>query len=293
MESLGKTDISIDSRIVGSLTVRRLRFETALTPRIGLDLSVMLFEKEADTALDRILPFGLTDFRGELRWASQSGPIVEYLQPTQPIDLRSLSYPHDQEISLSARIDWQTIERMEQMRGGDAPSFWFSPICAVVQDGEWRRGHLSGTGLSVPREHWLDYLRHIGYGRVEVLEVPIPAPAGDEVQEAVGYARKARAMLSQGGFSEAASECRLCFEALNAAVKKAGFDDIKKLASERVGHEKPGAEYSKILAGVGQLTAGAHHYYGRHWRWARGETQFQVRLAEATIGLVGGWLEED
>jgi hypothetical protein len=284
MQSIGESEILIESTIVGKVRVQHLAALDALRPRIGLlvgvdlnPISGSLHSRQAPPD-----PYWLTDLGGDLR-LTEKGPsigIVQWIGARR--EVRALPYPSESQLQLACDLDPWTLERLEHQRDGNDLALWIELWPRLEHPGGYLSASIRGFRLSVPRSDWLRFLEGVGYGTYELIELRIPDGSGDLAHRAVEGTREAQRRLWAGDHAAALTECRKAIEAL------AALDPDRDLGAllSRAHDARRGKLYSVISSRLRDLASIAVHDYGRDATFSRTEIGFLIRTTASLAALV-------
>lgn len=284
MQSIGETEILIESTIVGKVRVQHLAALDALRPRMGLMVGVDLnpITGSLHSGQSRPDEYWLTDLGGDLR-LSEKGPsigIVQWIGMRR--EVRALPYPSESQLQLACDLDPWTLERLEKQRDGKDLALWIELWPRLEHPGGYLSASIRGFRLSVPRVDWLRFLEGVGYGTYELLELRIPDGSAALAHRAIDGIREAQRRHWAGDHAGALTECRKAIEALG---ELAPDRDLGKLLGGA--HDaRRGKHYSGIASKLKELASIAVHDYGREATFSRTEIGFLIRTTASLAALV-------
>lgn len=183
--------------------------------------------------------------------------------------------------TLVADLTLGQVERLEEVRAGAEPRFLLR-VFGVVRTGEevWRVS--DQMDWLVPRERWIAVLTGMKYGRVLLVEVPIPETDGDPgVAKAAALLGEAQRAQLRGEFREAVGCCRASLEALEGVVGRGEGPqepDRKKRSK--------GARLREVRTSIRALADLAHHpgdQVGSATVWTRSDSLAAVTMVAAIL----------
>lgn len=284
MQSIGETEILIESTIVGKVRVQHLSALDALRPRLGLPIGMDLNPVSGSLYSGQTPPdqYWLTNLDGDLRLC-EKGPsigIVQWIGMRR--EIRALPYPSESQLQLACDLDPWTLERLEKQRDGKDLALWIELWPRLEHPGGYLSASIRGFRLSVPRSDWLRFLEGVGYGTHELIELRIPDGSGDLTHRAIEGIRQAQRRLWAGDHGSALTECRKAIEAL------AALDPGRDLGAllGRAHDARRGKLYSGISSKLKELANIAVHDYGRAATFSRTELGFLIRTTASLAALV-------
>lgn len=284
MQSIGETEILIETTIVGKVRVQSVSALDALRPRIGLLTGVDLNPIHGSLHSGQPPPdqYWLTDLGGDLR-LHDKGPSIGTVQWIgMRREVRALPYPSESQLQLACDLDPWTLERLERHRDGQDLTLWIELWPRLEHPGGYLSASIRGFRLSVPRSDWLRFLEDAGYGTYELLEIRIPNGNKNLAHRAIDGVRDAQRRLWAGDHAGALTECRKAIEALEALAPS------RDLAAHlgRVHDSRRGKLYSGISSRLKELASLAVHDYGREASFSRTEIGFLIRTTASLAALV-------
>lgn len=152
---------------------------------------------------------------------------------TPPLTLNT-KYNQGGTIVLLISLDLFRIEYMEERRSGDMP-LRVDIIPWIAKHYETtRKDKLSGyeqfetnyhqLSLLVPQSHWVDkVLPGLGYGKMQLLEVPIPATViGASLARTVSELQRSQDAMKNGDYNKALGSCRHALDTLSTLIPYKG-----------------------------------------------------------------------
>jgi len=284
MQSIGETEILIESTIVGKVRVQHLTALDALRPRIGLLVGVDLnpIDGSFHSGQPRPDQYWLTDLGGDLR-VSEKGPsigIVQWIGAHR--EVRALPYPSESQLQLACDLDAWSLERLEAHRDGKDLGLWIELWPRLEHPGGYLSASIRGFRLAVPRADWLRLLEGVGYGTYELLELRIPDGNSDLAHRAIEGLRDAQRRLWAGDHGGALTECRKAVEALESLAPGGKLNEL--LAGPI--HPERAKAYAGIASRLKAIASTAVHDYGREATFSRTEIGFLIRTTASLASLV-------
>ena len=291
MTRLGQGDLILRNHRVGQIWVSEVEADQAFQPRLLLQAGCQLQDVPARSRPNRPAQKALTGFRiatlgGQLRWESESGPVIGDLSfPMKLEHTQSYAYLVEGLFTMCCDIPLQVLKRLEDKRGGMAVILWMDLAGSWAIDGSIEPILQNPWRITVPTAMWDKFLVDMDYGDYDVLEVRRVLTEGGDLQAAVDQLRAAR-VLVQTDPVEAVGKCRQVIECLVKALKGQGFKGIAGYLEECTDARR-GEEYGNIVFAIKRLTSMPHHIYAEDSRFAHPEARALVRLCEALVGIVG------
>jgi hypothetical protein len=289
--TLGEIDISFGSSSVGRLRVHGIHAESALFPRLVIDVGVSLYPVEgtsASASSGKLRSLELHDALGELRLSEHGDVLGSALwNEARPV-IRAYGAAAEHHMKFVCDLDFWRLEQVERRRAGAAPKLWLQVWPRVVADGEALEVRVPPIPMDVPREKWLEFYSQAGGTQYEILEVRYSPKAAEQFARALSRTREARSKILEGEYDAAVGLCRNVIEALGQELRtgETGEDPLGKLFLART-DERRAKEYSGIVSRLRQLASFAHHELGDPVTYSREEAAFVVRLTESVLALVG------
>lgn len=288
--SFGEADVTINSRIVGKVRVLRLFSDSAVYPRIALDVGCVLYEMPDGqfTAGVPLANYELIDLAGELRLAEHVACVAPVYWSGHDRRISSTgAHPYENQLRLVADLDPWRLERIEAARSGAAPPFWLYLWLGFQAGGQVFREKVGPMRLDVPRETWLEFLAAVRHDEFEIIEVRFDKASAERFRKAVEEVKSARARLLSGDYNDAVAACRRAIEAisLESDIGKEAADWEKEL--QPATDQKRADHYASIMSKVKQLANLAIHPSAQPVSYSRGEARFIVRTTENLMALVG------
>lgn len=287
MTSLGEEDISSNSWVAGRVRVLNIYADSALYPRLGMTLGIVLNDLTASrggNAGPLVEWHGVT---GELRLSEQGNAIglLSELNPRRPI--RPSTFNSESQVRLTCELDPWRLEVIERHRNGAPPNLWVELWPKLISSDGPTDGSIRSFRLSIPREQWLEFLGKVASSQFDVLEIRYSASEAERFQRAIARTREARGQISAGEYDAAVAECRKVLEALTHELKQEGERDPLIPLFEQRTDARRAKEYLGIIARIKQLSGFVHHDFGTPLTYTRAEAQFLLRTTESVLSLVG------
>jgi|GEM_PF-5200750 len=163
---------------------------------------------ESDPAKARPLEIG-----GSLSWPGEGG--AGLLIPRQPVGGGT--------IGLVAPISDAQLASIEERRGGGEPNLEITLTgLAIRGDGRTATYKLawSPQPFSVPRDRWRDALAACGYGRIHIIELPVPPDVNDVWARSAQMLARASAEFSEGRYGETMGNARNALQELVGVLER-------------------------------------------------------------------------
>lgn len=296
MVSFGTGEFMHESISVGKIEVIAVRGIKAAGPRLLLQIKhelrpspVQFFEPPWKGPVGN---YEVLDLSGELRLGN-NGPSLGLLAWVERRGYcRSFEPRGDGQVQLVCDLDWPRVERLEEYRNGREILFTVELWPLVLAKGHMLGVHVPPFSVRIERDSWVQVLAGLGYGPVDILEVPRDTMTQTTVQRAAVLLREAHEHIGRGYFDGAAALCRQALEAASHALAipartKEGQDPWKTfLTSLREPHIAE--KYAGIASRLKQLAGFAHHEPNdvAPPNYSRQEALFLVRSTEALVGLL-------
>ena len=293
MPSIGEGDLIVNSQNVGTIRVLYIFPDSAIYPRLGIQLGVSLREvPESEASFGRsLVGYELRELAGELRLTENADAFgtLSWAGPRRYV--RSSSSGFEAPVKCVCDLDLFRLELFERHRNGTAPKFYVQVWPVLVKGSEFLDADVRSFEVRVPREMWLDFLSRAGGHDYEIIEVHYGPKEREHFQRALERAREARVKLVAGEYDEAVGLCRKVLEALGHEIGSGDSDNSLKALLVRATDEKRGTEYAGIVSKLKQLAAFAHHDFGSPLTYSRTETQFIIRTTEGILSLASSLAE--
>jgi hypothetical protein len=296
VSSIGEADLIFNSRGIGKIRALYIFPDSALYPRLGIQISVSLYETgntPQPASGTRPVGYELLALTGELR-VSEHGPVIGTVHwAERPRPLQTFSFPTDHQLKLICDLDHLRIERIEVLRAGKAPSLSLQLWPTLLRGGELLDGQIRPISLQVARDSWLEFLSRTRSDQYEVIEVRFRPEEAPAYKAALEHVRTARLRLDAGDPKAAVGACRLALDAIideNPRITKSQRPEETKelwLFAEERSHRKSVEQYKIMFSKLQQMTSTAHHHYAAGVEFRRSEAQFAIRMCEALIALLG------
>ena len=286
MTRLGQGDLRLRHSNVGTIWVSRVTAGAAFQPRIELAAGCQVQEiPKSQTSPEGIVGFTIAALGGQLRWKSDTGPVIGDLSIPKGLEhFRADAYSHEHSFTMCCDVPHQVLSRLEIERAGALPVFWMDLAGSWAIDGGTEPIYQSPWRFEVPTEMWLAFLSTSGYEDFDVVELRRVLKEGGSVQGAIDYLNAARALVSSDP-PKAVGICRMVVEALQAILMDQGYatltDYIRACTDERRGEH-----YGSIISSVMRLASINHHHFGQDCVFTRPEALALVRLCEALLLMV-------
>lgn len=218
MASLGESDLMSSSRTIGKTRALFIFADSAIYPRLGIQLGCTLYESTSTLSANEppFVGYELRDLAGELRLA-ESGPVVGTIHwSDRHRRVRSSDHPYEQSLKLTCDLDHLRLERLDEPRGSKAPTLWLQLWPRLARDGHILESEVRAFSLGISQEQWLDFLSRTRTDQYELIEVRFNPANADAFKRALDHLRTARATLDAGDPRAAVGHCRLALDALLA-----------------------------------------------------------------------------
>jgi hypothetical protein len=287
MPSIGECDLIVNSQVVGTIRGLYIFADSAVYPRLGIQLSISLRDvPESELSFGKsLVGYELRDITGEIR-LSENADVLGALSWAGPRRyVRSSASGFESQVKCVCDLDPFRIELVERRRNGAPPKFYVELWPVLVRGSEFLDAHVTSFELRVPREGWLEFLARAGGHDYEIIEVQYGPMEREHFQRALQRTREARGKLAAGDYDEAVGLCRKALEALSHEIPVLDSENPLKSLFVRGTDEKRGAEYTGIVSKLKQLAAFAHHDFGSPLTYSRAEAQFIIRTTEGVLSL--------
>jgi len=143
------------------------------------------------------------------------GRVVSWRDPVL-VDVRGYRGSTTSELALD--LDLARVEALEELRLGEGLDFRVT-LWARVQSKSGYSNLSEELSFSVNQGTWVELLGQMGYGRIMLLEVPVPDEDGSpELVAATTHLANAQKEMELGHYREAVGTCRDVLEALSVAL---------------------------------------------------------------------------
>lgn len=287
MSRLGQGDLSVRSYRAGTIWVSRVAADAALQPRMALSAGYQVQDLRATEEFpEGVVAFGIAALGGQLRWRSETGPVVGDLSIPKGLQhFRSTNHAYEHTFTMYCDVPHYVLSRLEDERGGAPPVFWMDLAGSWAMAGSIQPIYQRPWRFQVPTDMWLAFLAESGYEDFEIVELRRVLKEGGDLQRAVDYLNAARRVVSSDP-PKAVGICRLLVEALDKDLRDQGYGAITHHLTVCT-DELRGGEYGRIVAAVKQLASMNHHDFGRNSVFTPPEALALVRLCEALLLMVG------
>jgi len=287
MSRLGQGDLHFRNYRVGTVWVSRVAADVAFQPRLALSAGCQVQDLSATEEFpEGVAGFTIAALGGQLRWRSQTGPVVGDLSIPKGLQyLRSTNHPHEHAFTICCDVPHRVLSRLEAERGGVSPVFWMDLAGSWALDGSIQPIYQDPWRFEVPTDMWLTFLAASGYEDFDVVEIRRVLREGGDLLRAVEYLHAARKLVSSDP-SKAVGICRLLVEAVERTLEDHGYGKIADHLTSCT-DERRGKQYGRILSCVKQVAALNHHDFGQSSIFSRPEALALVRVCEALLLMVG------
>lgn len=287
MIRLGQGNLQLRHSNLGTIWVSRVTAGAAFQPRIELAAGCQVQEiSDSRTSPEGIASFTIAALGGQLRWGSDTGPVIGDLSIPKGLEyLRSQAYSQEHPFTMCCDVPHQVLSCLEAERAGAPPVFWMDLAGSWAIDGGLEPIYQRPWRFEVPTDMWLAFLSASGYEDFDVVELRRVLKEGGSLQGAVDHLNAARALVSSNP-SKAVGICRMVVEAADAELKTQGYGTFSDYLAACT-DERRGKQYGRIVASVKQLAGLNHHHYGRSSVFTRSEALTLVRLCEALLLMAG------
>lgn len=178
----------------------------------------------------------------------------------------------------------QTIEAIEQIRGGDGVSF------KLEIRGECRDSHnysmqgQDNVALNVNQKDWIDLLKQIKYGEYILFEMPVSLNPDEHESFALAALKRAKEQFYYGHYDEVISNCRKILELVLKDI------DNKGLRDKFAGNKKSMSKKERVI----NIYAALHHlsHLATHLSEEEGYVHFSRQEAVMILGMTGAALSQ-
>ena len=287
MSRLGQGDMLLHNHRVGTVWVSRVVADVAFQPRIELSAGCQIQEIPASgESLKSLVGFRIAALGGQLRWRSESGPVIGDLSIPKGLQtFRSAPYSLEHTFTMYCDVPHHVLSRLEADRGMAPPIFWMDLAGSWLIDGALEPIFQRPWRFDVPTDMWLAFLSASGYKDFDVIELRSVLKEGGSLRRAVEYFHAARALVSSDP-PKAVGICRLLVEALDRDLMDQGYGRITDYLTA-CSDKRRGEQYGRIVSSIMQLASLNHHDYGRSSVFTGPEALALVRLCEALLLMVG------
>jgi hypothetical protein len=291
MPSLGEAPITCGSQTIGKASVKHVYAYPAVNPCLGVTVGVALYHLSERLSQQQppLRDYEIHDLNGTIGIGDAHTIVgtVNWIGPNRYV--RSSDFPSDYDLTFTCDLDFGLLERMESIRGRNAPRFWLSLWPTVVHAGGFLRVEFGQVDFVVPRDTWIDALKKIRGDRYEIIEVRLDMPSSSEYQKAIAHTQTARAAIDQGRYDSAVAQCRQAVEALALGIGLTSSATPEQWSGALAKRTQPrcGEEYGRIIARLKQLAGFAIHDMNQPAPdYSRREALFITRLTESCVALV-------
>ncbi|MDB4877621.1 MAG: hypothetical protein JWM41_4067 [Gemmatimonadetes bacterium] len=284
MPSIGESDISAGSWVVGTVRVHTLYAGSAVYPRLCFRISISLRHQPSGIS-EAPRPIEIPDVHGELRLGQHSDGLAILTRMGERRALRSSPEGFDTQVELACELDPYRLELIERRRGGAPPLFWLQIWPTTVAAAAELVLSVPVIELHVQQQTWLDFLKATGVGEYEIVEIQYGPAEREYFRRGIERVREARLKITEGEYDEAVSLCRKVLEAAGHDLSPGRSDSALKDLFIRAAGDKRGGEYAGVLSKVKQLASFVHHDFGSHLTYSRSEAQFIIRVTESLLSL--------
>ena len=266
MSRLGQGDLLLQNYRVGTVWVSGVVADVAFQPRIKLSAGCQIQEIPASGESQKgLVGFRIAAFGGQLRWRSESGPVIGDLSiPKGLQSFRSAAYSYEHTFTMCCDMPHHVLSRLEADRGAAPPVFWMDLVGSWAIDGVLEPIYQRPWRFDVPTDMWLAFLSASGYEDFDVIEIRRILKEGGSLQRAVDYLNAARALVSSDP-PKAVGICRLLVEALDRDLRDQEYGRITDYLTACT-DKRRGEQYGRIVASIMQLASMNHHDYGPEQR---------------------------
>lgn len=282
MTRLGEGTLHLRHSHVGTIWVSRVTAGAAFQPRIELAAGCQVQEiPKSPKFPEGIAGFMIAALGGQLRWGSDTGPVIGDLSIPKGLEYLRSNPPHGRRFTMCCDVPHQVLTRLEAERAGATPVFWMDLAGSWAIDGGIEPIYQRPWRFEVPTTMWLEFLSTSGYEDFDVVEIRRVLKEGGSLQGAVDHLNAARALVASDP-SEAVGICRMVIEAAEAELKTQGHRTLSDYLATCT-DERRGKHYSRIVSSLKQLAGFSHHHFGQDSVFTRPEALALVRLCEALL----------
>lgn len=283
MTRLGEGNLKLRHFHIGTIWVSRVTAGAAFQPRIELAAGCQVQEiPKSQGAPEGIAGFMIAALGGQLRWGSNTGPVVGDLSIPKGLEyLRSNPHSHRHRFTMCCDVPHLVLSRLEAERAGVPPVFWMDLAGSWAIDGGMEPIFQDPWRFEVPTTMWHEFLSTSGYEDFDVVQIRRVLKEGGSLQGAVDHLNAARALVASDP-SKAVGICRMVVEAADAELKAQGHQTLSDYLATCT-DERRGKHYGRIVSSLKQLTGLSHHHFGQDSVFTRPEALALVRLCEALL----------
>ena len=115
--------------------------------------------------------YEMIDLSGELRLSEHRDTVGTFAWIGQRHQYRSGTQPQGSRINLYCGLDPWRIEKIEQHRDGQEPSFWLELWPTLAGEDYFTNIQTRPARITVPRDKWIKILEGMGYSDFEIVEI--------------------------------------------------------------------------------------------------------------------------
>lgn len=298
MVSLGEESIQLlGGQQIGHCRVRSISPDSGLYPRLRIHLGMLLNvvppSEPGSFGPPRtpLSSYRLEALTGELRFRD-NGPALGVLHWVEKQHrVRAWSHPSEHHLIMICELDRTRLEKLEELRDGGPLQFGLVLYPTFVQP--WntaedeRRDPLEVEirpfTFTVYQEQWTNYLRAVGFGTTDIIEIRYDLEVAESFQRAVEHTRAARAQILAGNYNQAVALTRKVWETLEKApFSKGAIQEALTRGTSPLRVEP----YDGIVSRLKKLANLEVHDQAVPPSYSRREALFVVGTTEHLIGLI-------
>lgn len=288
MPSLGEISISVNNlHDAVKMSIQDIIAAPAIYPRLLLNVGIILAETK-DGADYPLKDYELIDLEGELRLSKTSDTIGTIRWSGQRHQHKSSTLPREHGINLYCDLDPWRIEKIEQHRDRQEPSFWIELWPTLAGGDYFTNIQTWPTCITIPRDKWIKILEGIGYGDYEIVEITRGEMDKELYSRSISHLKDAQSRLNHGDYDGCLLSCRKAIEAMIKATTKGEGKQVEAFKAVLV--EQLGAKRAEYLAGiisrVKEWTNVAAHSQGQPVEYTRAEAAFILNSTTNILYLI-------
>jgi len=292
MPSLCEISISVNNLPDAvKISIQDIIATPALYPRLLLKVGIILAETK-DGANYPLKDYELIDLEGELRLSENGDTIGIIRWSGQRHQHKSSTLPREHGINLFCDLDPWRIEKIEQHRDGQEPTFWIQ-IWPTLAGGDYFTNIQTwSTRITIPRDKWIKILKGIGYGDFEIVEITRGEMDKELYSRSISHLKDAQSRLIHGDYDGCLLSCRKAIEAMEKAMPKGKGkpeETIKTTLAAILG-QKRGDHLYGIISRAKKWTNIAAHSQGEPVEHSRTETVFLLNSTTNILYMIGGYV---
>lgn len=234
---MAETTLQAGNSAIGTIRIDPLQISSEGGPDIPILrilVKLALLPNENPTGGVRFEPsptvrhYTITQLSGRAFFTGLGGVVQIAGFTAGPVTLRTDG--GEQPFNIDIELDPFRVRRIEEQREGDfvlrLDITWLLMRHPEVQRGKWD-GTIEGIetawtqipGIQIPQSHWIRLRPKLGYGKVEIVEIPVPEKVVPEsFSRALTELSEARSDLAQGNYDNVVGHCRNAVEYISKAL---------------------------------------------------------------------------